>query len=73
MGGTLFFLAPPPGSRGCGLWRTDGTPAGTRLVLEVQVPPYGSLIQGLAAFGGRLYFSAYDSRAAAGPLADRRC
>ncbi len=60
LGGVLFFRAWDP-DHGTELWRTDGTPQGTALVLDL-VPGSGSSDpQGLTAAGGRLYFSAWDS------------
>ena len=39
---------------------TDGTPAGTRLVLDVRRGPASSAPAGLVAAGARIYFSAED-------------
>ncbi len=46
---TLFFIA---GSSGRQLWKSDGTEAGTQLVVEL-----GGPISELAAVGGTLYFT----------------
>ncbi len=58
LGGAVFFRAWDP-DHGTELWRTDGTPEGTRVLDLVPGPP-SSDPQGLAAAGGRLYFSAGD-------------
>jgi ELWxxDGT repeat protein len=62
LGGALYFFAAT-GFRSRGLWRTDGTPAGTRLVhdfrrgSEVNRTPPAAF---LTVFAGRLYFAADD-------------
>ena len=61
-GGALYFFGTLANvSEGPGLWRTDGTPAGTVLLRSVS-PPYG-YEPGPAWFtkvGGLLYFVAHD-------------
>jgi ELWxxDGT repeat protein len=59
LGGAVFFRAADP-DHGTELWRTDGTPEGTRLVADLVPGPGSSDPQGLTAAGGRLYFSAWD-------------
>jgi ELWxxDGT repeat protein len=58
-GGRLYFAGCPQGGR-CGLWRTDGTEAGTQLVSSP-----GVLVTAIAAAVDRLYFVAADSQSAA--------
>ncbi len=58
-GGHLFFRGYD-GVHGGELWTTDGTPAGTVMVKDVNPGPDGSLLDGLAAAGGQLYFAATD-------------
>lgn len=43
------------------LWRTDGTPAGTRLVADIEPGPTGSAPSNFAGMGGMLYFAATTS------------
>ncbi len=59
VGGTLFFRAWDP-DHGLELWKTDGTQAGTALVLDAVPGPDSSDPLELKAAGGRLYFSARD-------------
>ena len=59
VGSTLFFRGWDP-DHGMELWKTDGTPAGTALVLDAVPGPDSSDPQELKAAGGRLYFSARD-------------
>jgi ELWxxDGT repeat protein len=59
VGGTLFFRAWDPG-HGVELWKTDGTPQGTALVLDAVPGPDSSDPMELTAAGSRLYFSARD-------------
>jgi ELWxxDGT repeat protein len=54
--GELFFAAGG-NSTGYGLWRSDGTEAGTQLVSSAAFDPFG-----LTPVGGRLFFSARDAR-----------
>ncbi|MBF5041630.1 HYR domain-containing protein [Aggregicoccus sp. 17bor-14] len=64
MGGVLYFAAAPSGPYGyeddIELWRSDGTPEGTRRVFDIQPDSRGSRPEGLTAIGGVLYFSADD-------------
>jgi ELWxxDGT repeat protein len=47
---------------GVELWKTDGTAAGTALVMDINTgAKKGSFPQGLTVFNGELYFSADDS------------
>jgi ELWxxDGT repeat protein len=57
--GALFFVAADP-EHGSELWRTDGTAAGTALVIDLNPGPDSALISGLTAVNGRLYFAADD-------------
>jgi len=66
VGTQLFFAATRAGDRE--LWVTDGTSAGTRLVRNIKTvdpgafgePDFSSRPEHLAAFGGRVWFSADD-------------
>ncbi len=57
--GEVWFSASD-GQNGRELWKTDGTPAGTVLVVDLAVGSAGSAPSGLAVQGNRLYFSAFD-------------
>jgi ELWxxDGT repeat protein len=57
--GALFFVVSEP-EHGEELWRTDGTAAGTALVININPGPAPARISGLTAAGGRLYFAADD-------------
>jgi ELWxxDGT repeat protein len=56
VGGTLYFAATD-GSGGFGLWKSDGTEAGTVRVKDIRTGTYGS---SLTNVGGTLYFTAND-------------
>ena len=58
-GGALFFVAGDSAT-GEELWRSDGTAAGTRLVLDVRPGTSGSEIRFVGSAGGALLFSAED-------------
>jgi ELWxxDGT repeat protein len=53
--GSLYFFSSRGPGDSTGLWRTDGTPAGTALVIEVAVVP-----DDLVSTGERLFFSGYS-------------
>lgn len=53
LGGVAYFFATAPGPTGMGLWRSDGTEAGTALVTPVQLAGPAPT---LAVLGGALYF-----------------
>src|SRR5205807_2023500 len=57
--GTLFFVAND-GTTGNELWKTDGTPAGTGLVKDIQAGVIGSWPRKLTSFRGKLFFAADD-------------
>jgi ELWxxDGT repeat protein len=59
VGGVLYFVAFDP-DHGTELWRTDGTRAGSRIVVDIAPGPGSSLPAGLTAAGGLLYFTAND-------------
>ena len=61
--GEVTYFTAGDESRGRELWRTDGTPAGTRLVKDIG-PGRKSGVQGraLAGVGDVLYFAADDGR-----------
>ncbi|MEN7551091.1 ELWxxDGT repeat protein [Rapidithrix thailandica] len=58
LNGFLYFTAND-GVHGTELWRTDGTPAGTTLVSDINEGAYGSIPRDLTSHEGKLYFSAY--------------
>src|SRR5204862_4766957 len=58
-GGLLFFRATTP-APGYELWSSDGTPAGTGLVADINPGTGGSLPQNLTAFGSGILFRASD-------------
>lgn len=58
VGNTLYFTANSP-TNGRELWKTDGTPAGTTIVRNINVRPGASSNpKDLVAFQGQLYFTA---------------
>jgi ELWxxDGT repeat protein len=58
--GRVFF-SDSSTENGGELWVTDGTPAGTHLVVDLVPGAEGSHPQGLTVFRGRLYFNARTS------------
>jgi ELWxxDGT repeat protein len=59
MGGVFYFAAADP-MHGLELWRSDGTPGGTRLVRDIRPGRSGSNLLSLTVHQGRLYFFADD-------------
>ena len=57
VGSTLFFSASD-GTNGTELWKSDGTPAGTVLVKDINPGTAGSTPTYLINVGGTLYFAA---------------
>jgi len=57
--GTLFFSAHN-GTEGVELWRSDGTAAGTVMVLDANPGPASSSPHALASIGGEVYYAAGD-------------
>jgi ELWxxDGT repeat protein len=57
--GTLFFTASD-GVSGQELWKSDGTPAGTKLVKDIFTGSYDSNPANLANVNGTLFFAASD-------------
>jgi uncharacterized delta-60 repeat protein len=61
MGGSLYLPATlDGGTTGVELWRTDGTPAGTRLVKDLNPGLSGINIAEFETVGSQLYFSALN-------------
>jgi ELWxxDGT repeat protein len=58
-GDRLLFIGTDP-EHGTELWSTDGTPAGTRRLRDLQPGPGSSGPQGLISAGDRVFFSADD-------------
>ena len=54
------LVAADDGVRGHELWRTDGTPLGTRLVRDIRRGAASSTIRELTALDDAVYFSAND-------------
>jgi ELWxxDGT repeat protein len=54
----LYFIAKDE-EHGTELWRTDGTAAGTKLVMDIHPGKIGSFPSNLISDGKRLYFTAY--------------
>ena len=59
----LLFSGCTPGG-GCELWRSDGTPEGTRRLREIVPGPGGSAPYAFTAFAGRAWFFAEDAHGA---------
>jgi trimeric autotransporter adhesin len=57
--GTVFFTASTP-TFGTELWKSDGTPAGTVMVKDIQLGNGSSAPSSLINLNGKLYFSAND-------------
>jgi len=57
MGGNLYFANGTPGY-GVELWKSDGTPGGTAMVLDINPSSSSSLPSDLKVMGSKLYFSA---------------
>ena len=64
VGGTSYFAADD-GVHGKELWRSDGTPRGTRLVIDATPGSSSSLVRGMHELDGRLLFFAFDTEASA--------
>src|SRR4030095_750024 len=60
LNGLAYFRATD-GSHGYELWRTDGTEAGTELVIDLNPGPLNGFPDGIAAVKGTLYFNGFDS------------
>jgi len=59
LGNAVLFSADD-GVNGRELWISDGTAAGTRLVLDIRAGAAGSAPRGLAGFNGKVWFVAGD-------------
>ena len=57
--GTLYFAASD-GTHGTELWMSDGTAAGTTMVMDINPGPAGSSPRNLTVAGDILYFAAND-------------
>ena len=58
--GYVAFFAANNGTNGEELWVTDGTPAGTRMVKDINPGPGGSDINWMARFNDKVVFAADD-------------
>lgn len=58
-GSTVLFTSPSP--QGTELFRTDGTPEGTRIVKDIHPGPTDSFPGGITVLNGVAYFTADDS------------
>src|SRR5215207_3735425 len=58
--GEIVFFGASDGIHGFELWRSDGTPVGTRLVADVCPGSCASLPRNLAVAGGKVFFVADD-------------
>ena len=57
----LAYFRANDGSHGYELWRTDGTEAGTELVIDLNPGPLNGFPDGIAAVNGALYFNGFDT------------
>ena len=55
----FFYFVADDSVHGEELWRTDGTAAGTSLVIDLYAGPSDSYISPLASYNGRIIFEAY--------------
>ena len=69
--GTIWFAATDA-EHGRELWRTDGTPAGTRLAADILPGPFSSDPLDLVATDDFLFFTAFDLEHGAEPWRVRR-
>ncbi|MEZ5962610.1 MAG: hypothetical protein R3F56_02075 [Planctomycetota bacterium] len=56
--GVVYFSGSPPGQDDYELWRSDGTPGGTRLVVDLDASG-GSFLGGLTPYGSGVTFLAH--------------
>jgi ELWxxDGT repeat protein len=56
--GDVAFFSAEDGIHGIELWRTDGTPAGTYIVKDINPGESSTLMVNMVAVNGKIYFSA---------------
>lgn len=60
--GSRVYFGAGVASGGAGLWATDGTESGTRLILQTDLGPSNVLPKSFADVNGKLIFNAFDAR-----------
>jgi ELWxxDGT repeat protein len=62
VGEQRFFFVANDGSHGDELWISEGSPADTRVVRELNPGTHGGIVGNLVALGDELYFTASDPK-----------
>src|SRR6185503_14717569 len=60
--GNVLYLSAQDATHGAELWRTNGTPAGTRLVKDINHGAGNSLPANMTGLGPKLIFTADDGK-----------